>query len=78
MRQAFHKPETSAGAYFQQRAGHWIRMAGTLAPLIIGELVHDNTAKWRYIRIASVLTAALTQWNWRDRVKRDEECERSR
>jgi hypothetical protein len=34
-RQAYHKPRTSIGA------GHWIKTAGILTPLVIGELVKN-------------------------------------
>lgn len=42
-------------------AGHWIKMAGILSPLIIGELVKDNEKRWRWIRIASVATALVSE-----------------
>ena len=42
-------------------AGHWIKMAGILSPLIIGELVKDNEKRWRWIRIASVATALISE-----------------
>jgi hypothetical protein len=51
-RQPYHNPHTSLGA-----TGHWIRTAGMLAPLLIGELIEDPNKKWRWIRIASVSTA---------------------
>ena len=35
-RQSFHKPHTAIGA-----TGHWVREAGILAPLVIGEFVKD-------------------------------------
>jgi len=41
--------------------GHWIRMAGILSPLIIGEFVKDNEKRWRWIRIASVATALVSE-----------------
>ena len=42
-------------------AGHWIKMAGILSPLIIGEFVKDNEKRWRWIRIASVATALVSE-----------------
>jgi hypothetical protein len=42
-------------------AGHWIKMAGILSPLIIGELVKDADKRWRWIRISSVATALLAE-----------------
>jgi hypothetical protein len=55
-RQQFHNPHTSMGS-----AGHWIKTAGILAPLIIGELVKDADKRWRYIRMASVATALVSE-----------------
>jgi hypothetical protein len=36
-------------------------MAGILSPLIIGELVKDTDKRWRWIRIASVATALVSE-----------------
>ena len=47
-RAAFRNTHTSLGA-----AGHWIRTAGILAPLVIGEFVKDHEQRWQWIRIAS-------------------------
>jgi hypothetical protein len=41
--------------------GHWVRTAGILAPLIIGEFVKDPDRKWRFIRITSVAAAILSE-----------------
>ena len=41
--------------------GHWVRTAGILAPLIIGEFVKDPDRKWRFIRITSVAAAVLSE-----------------
>jgi hypothetical protein len=57
---------------------HLVKMGGILSPLIIGELVHDADKRWRYARIASVLTAGLTETLWATRVKRSREHERRR
>ena len=80
-RQPFHHPRTSLGA-----TGHWIRMAGILSPLLIGEFVKDPDRRWRWIRIASVATAAVSEALWTHRIHKDREerqeqlerCERSR
>jgi hypothetical protein len=40
-------------------AGHWIRIAGTVSPLLIGELVKDPEKRWRFIRISSVAMAVI-------------------
>lgn len=75
-RQAFHHPHTSLGA-----AGHWVREAGILAPLVIGEFVKDADKRWRYIRMASVATALLSEALWTSRIHRERqerEAERER
>ena len=75
-RQAFYRPHTSIGA-----AGHWIRTAGILAPLLIGEMVKDPDRRWRWIRIASVATALLSEGLYTHRIqqeRREREYERRR
>jgi hypothetical protein len=66
-RQAFHNPHTSYGA------GHWIKTAGILAPLVIGELVKDPDQRWRFIRIAAVATALLSEGMYTHRIRRERE-----
>jgi hypothetical protein len=44
-----------------REVGHWVRTAGILAPLIIGELVKDPDTKWRFIRITSVAMALVSE-----------------
>ncbi len=58
-RQPYHKPHSPIGA-----AGHWIKTAGILAPLVIGEFVKDAEQRWRYIRLASVATALISEGLW--------------
>lgn len=65
-KQAFHRPHTSLGA-----TGHWIREAGILAPLIISEFVEDPGKKWRYVRIASLATALVSQGFYTARLARN-------
>lgn len=65
-RQAFHRPHTSLGA-----AGHWIKTAGILAPLVIGELVKDAEKRWRYIRLASVATALVSEGLYTRRIQQE-------
>ena len=65
-RQAFHKPRSSLGA-----TGHWIKTAGILAPLVIGEFVKDSEQRWRYIRIASVATALISEGLWTHKVRKE-------
>lgn len=76
-RQCFQRGQTSVGA---GSAGHWIKMAGILSPLIIGELVKDADKRWRWIRIASVSIALLTEGMYAHRVsqRRAEQQERCR
>ena len=75
-RQAFHHPHTSLGA-----AGHWIKTLGILSPLVIGEFVKDPDKRWRWIRIASVATALVSEALWTHRIhherqEREEQRER--
>jgi hypothetical protein len=69
-RQAFHNPHSSIGA---GSAGHWIKTAGILAPLLIGELVKDPNQRWRFIRIAAVATALLSEGMYTHRIKKKRE-----
>lgn len=64
-RQPFQRAHTSVGA---GSAGHWVKMAGILSPLIIGELIKDPDKRWRWIRISSVATALLSEGLWAHRV----------
>jgi hypothetical protein len=72
-RQAFHHPRTSYGA-----AGHWIKTAGILAPLVIGEFIKDPDKKWRAIRIASVATALVSEGMWTHKIHKEREQARER
>ena len=63
---AFNKPRTSLGA-----TGHWIRTAGILAPLVIGEFIKDPDQKWRMIRIASVATALVSEGMWTHKIRNE-------
>lgn len=54
---------------------HWIKTAGILAPLVIGEFVKDADKRWQYIRMASVATALISEGLYTSRIKRErEEC----
>ena len=74
-RHCFQRAHTSVGA---GSAGHWIKMAGILSPLIIGELVKDADKRWRWIRIASVSTALLSEGFYAHRVQREREMRAQR
>ena len=65
-RQAFQHPRTQMGA-----AGHWVKTLGILSPLIIHEMIKDPEQKWRWIRIASVATALLSQATWTSRIHKE-------
>ncbi len=65
-RQSFHNPRTSLGV-----TGHWLRTAGILAPLAIGEFVKDPEQKWRYIRFASIATALVSEAMWTHKIRKE-------
>ena len=56
--------------------GHWVRTAGILAPLIIGEFVKDPDKKFRFIRVTSVVAAVLSEGLHSHKVYRDRERDR--
>ena len=61
--------------------GHWVRTAGILSPLVIGELVKDPEKKWRFIRITSVAVALISEGLHAHRIqreRREREAERQR
>src|ERR1700735_4049503 len=53
-KQGFHNAHVSL-------AGHWIREVGILAPVVISEFMEDLKQQRRWIRMASVGTALLSQ-----------------
>ena len=72
-RQPYYKPHTSLGA-----TGHWVKTAGLLAPLVIGEFVKDPDQRWRFIRIAAVATALVSEAMWTHRITKEREEARER
>ena len=71
--QAFRNPHTHIGA---GSAGHWLKMAGVLSPLLIGELVKDPDKRWRYIRLAAVATALVSEGMYAHRIQQERQrCE---
>jgi len=62
----FRKPQTKLCG-----TRHWLRLLGALAPLIIGELVHEPEKRWRYIRIASVAMAVISEATWAQKIKKE-------
>ena len=65
-RQEFYRPHTSMGA-----VGHWVKTAGILAPLIIGEFVKDTEKRWQWTRLASVTTALISEGMWQHKLQRE-------
>jgi hypothetical protein len=51
--------------------GHWVRTAGILAPLVIGEIVKDPERKWRFVRITSVAVALISEGLHARRIHRE-------
>ena len=72
-RQPYYKPHTSLGA-----TGHWVRTAGLLAPLVIGEFVKDPDQRWRFIRLAAVATALVSEGMYTHRIRKEREEARDR
>ena len=68
LRQPYYKPHTSLGA-----TGHWVKTAGILAPLVIGEFVKDPDQRWRFIRMASVATALVSEALWTHKIHKERE-----
>ncbi len=59
--------------------GHWVRTAGILSPLLIGEVVKDPAKQWRFIRISSVAMALISEGLHVHRLNRErKERERQR
>jgi hypothetical protein len=67
-RQAFHKPHTALGG-----VAHWVRTAGILAPLLIGEFIKDPDKRWRAVRIATVATTLISEGMYTNKVRNDRE-----
>jgi hypothetical protein len=72
-RRAFCRASTSLGmaAYKPHTPGHWIYMAGALAPLAAGAVFKEPTERWRAIRAIAVLesVALLVAELWTHRGK---------
>jgi len=69
-KQAFRHSSTSLGVM-----GHWVGLAGTMAPIIIGELIADPGKRWRAVRLASVGTAIAYEalYTFREAERRKEQ-----
>jgi hypothetical protein len=55
------KPVRQPRHSVEGEVGHWVRTAGILSPLLIGELVKDPERKWRFIRVSSVAVALISE-----------------
>jgi hypothetical protein len=55
-----------------------VKMAGILSPLLILELVKEPVKASRWIRIASVATAGITETLWQTKARRSSPDERHR
>ena len=51
--------------------GHWTRTLGALAPLVITELIPEDRVKQRFIRIASVALAAISEASYAYQIQRE-------
>jgi hypothetical protein len=77
--QRLHRHEGFAKSSAAMGAMHWVKLAGILAPLVIGELVKDPEKKWRYIHLVSVRTAIVSQEMWGNQIKRErDDCREER
>jgi hypothetical protein len=56
-----HRRTHRKQAAVEGEIGHWVRTAGILSPLIIGEFVKDPARKWRFVKIISVTAAILSE-----------------
>jgi hypothetical protein len=54
-RNGFQHAQTSLGS--TGLLGHWVGLAGTMAPIIIGELIDDPGKRWKVTRLTAVATA---------------------
>ena len=71
-----HRRTHRRPAAVEGEIGHWVRTAGILAPLIIGEFVKDPDRKWRFIRVTSVAAAILSEGLHSHKAYRDRERDR--
>jgi hypothetical protein len=72
-RQEFHNSSCAMGV-----ATHVLKMAGILSPLLILEFVKEPAKASRWIRIASVVTAGVTETLWATKARRSSPEERHR
>jgi len=75
-REKEHRRNPRRHAAVEGEIGHWVRTAGILAPLIISEFVKDPDRRWRFIRIASVSAAILSEGFHSHKTYREREHDR--
>jgi hypothetical protein len=71
-RQEYHHSNVMMGV------SHFLKLAGSLSPLLILEFVKEPTRAHRWIRIASIATAGLNETLWACRVGKSGPEERHR
>jgi hypothetical protein len=71
-RQEYHHSNVMMGV------SHFLKLAGSLSPLLILEFVKEPTRAHRWIRIASIATTGLNETLWSCRVGRSNPEERHR
>jgi hypothetical protein len=55
-RNGFHHVQSNSLGHTGLLA-HWVGLAGTLGPIVIGELVEDPAKRWKVTRLAAAGTA---------------------
>lgn len=80
-RQSFQRAHASVGALGPSPLLHLTRIGGALAPLVVLEVFKDPVKQTRWIRICSLVGAALSEtlWALREQRRREErEAQRCR
>jgi hypothetical protein len=72
-RQSFQRAQSSVGALGPSPLLHLTRIGGALAPLVVLEVFKDPVRQTRWIRICSLLGAALSETLWAVREQRRRE-----
>lgn len=80
MQQQYQHHEATNPAHYERQGyqhsnvmmgvSHFLKLAGSLSPLLILEFVKEPTKAHRWIRIASIATAGLNETLWSCRVGR--------
>jgi hypothetical protein len=72
-RQSFQRAQSSVGALGPSPLLHLTRIGGALAPLVVLEVFKDPVRQTRWIRICSLVGAALSETVWALREQRTRE-----